>query len=350
MESLVSAKAESTKFKKRLGGLTFVAALVGASLVFLAIPSSGAGQHQWGAAYIDWTGVELSRTSSMSQEITILGAANKSYWSVNWGWDGRTDGAYAGVQTGGQRADGIDGGLGIFSIWDAKEAVPGPKSWCLPFGGEGVGMSCRTNLNIEVGGLYKVSVFPDSSRGDEWWGAEVVTPNKESVILGYIKAPAKNLRTTRLGNFIEYFGTQLPCDSVGLASARFGIPKSAGGANGLVAKFSKPQLGCVNSWMELEQNWATIGPTLRFGGNVKAPSDSPLTVAFPVSTPTSPIPKPVKYKNCTALNKVYPGGVAKSSSSTNKGGKIRLAQVVNAKLYDLNKSLDRDKDGLACER
>lgn len=346
----MSARKKYLNFIRKRGSLKLASVLVGSSLVLLTGPASGAGQHQWGAAYIDWTGVELSRASSISQEITILGAANKSYWSVNWGWDGRTDGAYAGVQTGGQRADGSDGGLGIFSIWDAREAVPGPKSWCLPFGGEGVGMSCRTNLNIEVSGLYKVSVFPDSSRGDEWWGAEVVTPNKESIILGYIKSPAKNLRTTRLGNFIEYFGTQLPCDSVGLASARFGLPNSATGANGLSAKFSRPQQGCVNSWMELGQNWSTLGPSLRFGGSVKAPADAPILATFTKATTTPPAPKPVKYKNCTELNKVYPGGVAKSASSSNKGGKIRFVQVVNAKVYDLNKSLDRDKDGLACER
>jgi hypothetical protein len=57
-----------------------------------------------------------------------------------------------------------------------------------------------------------------------------------------------------------------------------------------------------------------------------------------------------KFKNCAALNKVYSGGVAKSSSSVNKGGKIKQKPTVNAKVYDLNKSLDRDKDGLACER
>jgi hypothetical protein len=71
----------------------------------------------------------------------------------------------------------------------------------------------------------------------------------------------------------------------------------------------------------------------------------------PTPTPTAkPAPKPIKYKNCTELNKVYPGGVSKSGSSINKGGKIRLTQVVNIKVYDLNKALDRDKDGLACER
>lgn len=61
-------------------------------------------------------------------------------------------------------------------------------------------------------------------------------------------------------------------------------------------------------------------------------------------------PKPTKYKNCTALQKVYAGGVALSSKSVNKGGKIKLKPTVNSKVYNLNKSLDRDKDGLACEK
>jgi hypothetical protein len=65
----------------------------------------------------------------------------------------------------------------------------------------------------------------------------------------------------------------------------------------------------------------------------------------------TPEPKtPVRYKNCAALQKVYGGGVARSSKWVNKGGKIKLKPTVNAKVYNLNKSLDRDKDGLACER
>jgi hypothetical protein len=82
-----------------------------------------------------------------------------------------------------------------------------------------------------------------------------------------------------------------------------------------------------------------------------------LTLPAPkVTTPpgdpkvTKPSPKPIKYKNCAALNKVYSGGVAKSAKSKNKGGEIKLKPTVNAKVYDLNKALDRDKDGLACER
>jgi hypothetical protein len=356
----LSVNAKANRDRPTVGMRVRLSSLLTLAILLLATsPSSGAGQHQWGAAYMDWEGVELSRTSSISQTITPLETSNYTYWSINWRWDGRSNGAYAGVQTGGQRGPGVEGDIGIFSIWDAKEAVPGPKSWCLPFGGEGVGMSCRTNLKIEAAGLYKVVVFPDSSRGKEWWGAEMVTPNQESILLGYIKAPFENLRASRLGNFTEYFGSQLPCDGVGLASARFGIPNSSGKVKATSVKFSRPLEGCVNSWMELDKDWGTQGPILRFGGNAKTPQSSlafasvPQPTTTPTATPTAtakPAPKPVKYKNCTALNVVYPGGVAKSASSKNKGGKIRLAQVVNSKLYDLNKSLDRDKDGLACER
>jgi hypothetical protein len=56
-----------------------------------------------------------------------------------------------------------------------------------------------------------------------------------------------------------------------------------------------------------------------------------------------------KFSNCADLNKVYPGGVAKSAKSKNKGGEIKNKPVVNAKVYNENASRDRDKDGIACE-
>lgn len=56
-----------------------------------------------------------------------------------------------------------------------------------------------------------------------------------------------------------------------------------------------------------------------------------------------------KFSNCAALNKVYPGGVAKSHNWHNNGGKIKRMPTVNAKVYMENVSRDRDKDGIACE-
>lgn len=56
------------------------------------------------------------------------------------------------------------------------------------------------------------------------------------------------------------------------------------------------------------------------------------------------------YKNCTALNKDYKGGVARSSSVKNKGGKTKYKPYVSKALYDANKKSDRDKDLIACEK
>ena len=68
--------------------------------------------------------------------------------------------------------------------------------------------------------------------------------------------------------------------------------------------------------------------------------------------------KVAKYKNCTAMHKKYAGGVAKSSKVRNTktvaGHKVRAASTykpkVSAALYAANKGLDRDKDGIACEK
>jgi hypothetical protein len=60
--------------------------------------------------------------------------------------------------------------------------------------------------------------------------------------------------------------------------------------------------------------------------------------------------KIIKYKNCTELNKAYKGGVARTSSVKNKGGKTKYKPFVSKGLYDANKKSDRDKDFIACEK
>jgi hypothetical protein len=61
------------------------------------------------------------------------------------------------------------------------------------------------------------------------------------------------------------------------------------------------------------------------------------------------------FKNCTALNKVYEGGVALNKKATNRNSKgqpqkSKYTPFVNKKIYNMNKRLDRDKDKIACER
>lgn len=84
-----------------------------------------------------------------------------------------------------------------------------------------------------------------------------------------------------------------------------------------------------------------------------------LGVVAPVSSvaaPTAAVAAAKKYKNCTALNKAYAHGVKKSSAtkdvvrskgkSTKKTSKAKTSKA----LYNANKKLDRDKDGIACEK
>jgi hypothetical protein len=77
-----------------------------------------------------------------------------------------------------------------------------------------------------------------------------------------------------------------------------------------------------------------------------------------VQVQTAKTVKATKYKNCTAMHKKYAGGVAKSSKVRNTktvaGHKVRAKSShkpkVSAALYSANKGLDRDKDGIACEK
>jgi hypothetical protein len=77
-----------------------------------------------------------------------------------------------------------------------------------------------------------------------------------------------------------------------------------------------------------------------------------LTLAVVVTAlllPSAPAQAAKVFKNCTALNKVYPGGVA-LPGAVNAGGITKLTPKYNKKLYDANKKSDRDKDGIACEK
>ena len=70
------------------------------------------------------------------------------------------------------------------------------------------------------------------------------------------------------------------------------------------------------------------------------------------------------YKNCTAFNKQYKKGVAKSANTKNKVISRKTKKVsykamskgtkVSSKIYKkamkVNDDLDRDNDGIACER
>jgi hypothetical protein len=57
------------------------------------------------------------------------------------------------------------------------------------------------------------------------------------------------------------------------------------------------------------------------------------------------------YANCTALNKVYPHGVAKSSTVKDATSSTPVTTFwAQPAAYNINTKSDRDKDGIACEK
>jgi hypothetical protein len=65
-----------------------------------------------------------------------------------------------------------------------------------------------------------------------------------------------------------------------------------------------------------------------------------------ITPSTSPPSKTASFKNCTAVKKAHPNGVAKSKSAAKKQKKT---PTVSSKIYSANKKLDRDNDGTICE-
>jgi hypothetical protein len=77
---------------------------------------------------------------------------------------------------------------------------------------------------------------------------------------------------------------------------------------------------------------------------------SPIVVLCISASSIGPTNAAVKvFKNCTALNKVYPGGVA-LPGAVNSGGATKMEPKYDKALYNANKKSDRDKDGIACEK
>ena len=77
------------------------------------------------------------------------------------------------------------------------------------------------------------------------------------------------------------------------------------------------------------------------------------TVPAAVSAPMAKAPK-YKFKNCTALNKVYGHGVGKDHAKDKTSGKrvttFKHSTSLYKKVVGYHGDLDRDKDGIACEK
>ena len=98
---------------------------------------------------------------------------------------------------------------------------------------------------------------------------------------------------------------------------------------------------------------ATRGVAVGTASILLALSGGAVASAAPTSTPAA-----AKFSSCKALNAKHAGGVAKSAKAKNtktvKGKKVAASSTyspkVSASLYKTYKGLDRDGDGIACER
>lgn len=88
-----------------------------------------------------------------------------------------------------------------------------------------------------------------------------------------------------------------------------------------------------------------------------------VVLAAPVSSatdrgaaPTAGTAMPLLYKNCTNFNKRYPHGVGKrlardrTRSGTNPVTNFKRSTLIYNRAMSWNRGLDRDKDGVACEK
>jgi hypothetical protein len=82
-----------------------------------------------------------------------------------------------------------------------------------------------------------------------------------------------------------------------------------------------------------------------------APASPGLVGPAKVNSPSADDAVPRKYRNCRALNRVYPHGVRRRGARdrTKSGDPVTNFKRSNV-LYRLNRHLDRDKDFVACEK
>jgi Domain of unknown function (DUF3472) len=238
-----------------------------------AVPANAA-QQQWGASYLDWSGALLSSSSTISQIIEPLEISPNIYWEAGWHWDNVADGGYGGIQSKGILADGKVSDLAIFSIWNGLGAIPGEGAGCTPFGGEGIGYSCRIPITLVAGNKYEISFGVDAARGPQWWIATIADLAKGTKnVIGSIETNSHIAKASNWGNFIEYWGQAVPCDAVGAASAKFHVPTSSNPDVEISSPiFSRPAQPCVMSAGDTPPPGFIGDAVIRFGGVQQAPS------------------------------------------------------------------------------
>ena len=147
------------------------------------------------------------------------------FWAQQFFFENTTQGGYTGVQANGIAGGQVVGKMFIGSIWDATEAEPGPRGSCEPFGGEGVGYSCRMAYPWRENVTYRMIVRESQPH---WWAISVFDPTLgEELLLGTMHAPdAWGRVTPTTAGFAEYYGTVDSCEALPHAVALLHVPSA----------------------------------------------------------------------------------------------------------------------------
>ena len=216
------------------------------------------------------------------------------FWSIGWSWAGSTFGGYGGIQAQGtninqtKRQD-----QAVFSIWNAVSFEAGsPGSACRAFGGEGTGFTCIIPIVLRPNVQYTFTFAPMPNKGPQWWKALLSyhVPNSPpvSVVVGKLqspmRAPGKPFTNNggTLYNFIEYFGNQVGCNAVPLASADFSaVSVSDCHHQPVLSSFQRPASACVNSAADTTPIGTNGNAFMRFGGKSQAPTTAQVSRQVP---------------------------------------------------------------------
>jgi excalibur calcium-binding domain-containing protein len=133
-------------------------------------------------------------------------------------------------------------------------------------------------------------------------------------------------------------------------STSFQALRSVFGVDGTISATTEPQ---TEGPTRVKRTAPITAAALAVAGLNLATSGVPGGSALAPTTASAAV---TTYRNCASLNRVYKHGVKKSSSSKDvvrSNGKITKkssSAKTSAALYQANKKLDRDKDGIACEK
>ncbi|WP_254878722.1 ricin-type beta-trefoil lectin domain protein [Streptomyces sp. NA04227] len=195
------------------------------------------------------------------------GPASNIFWSHQFGFTAGS-GAYTGMQSNGPGQTRTF----LFSLWDATEAKPGTSgSYCVDFGGEGVGKSCRLKTDWKEGHTFRTRV---AHEGDRWFGVTVTNETTgASFKLGSIRAGSTQISPNGMVDWAEYFEWNNPkasCNDQPYSQAKFGLPVGNDGAVTAQVSGTSTSSTC-SSYSRVEQVSGGTVQTNALGNSLRGP-------------------------------------------------------------------------------